>query len=50
MEDGASSGKKEILADLPIAGIRIKRRCSSNDFDGSRETLFVNFGRKLVKA
>jgi hypothetical protein len=50
MEDGASSGKKEILTDLPIAGIRIKRRSPSNDLDSNRKTLFVNFGRKLGKA
>jgi hypothetical protein len=49
MEDGASPGKEEILADLPVTGIRVEGHRSSNDFNGNRKTLFVNFRGELVE-
>ena len=49
MENGASSGEEEILTDLPVTGIWIKGHCSSDDFDGDRKGLYINFRSKLVE-
>ena len=49
VKDGASPGEKEILTDLPVTGIRVKRDCSSNNVDSNRKALFVNFRGQLVE-
>jgi hypothetical protein len=49
VEDSTPSREKEILTDLPIAGIGVKSHCSPNDLDRNRKTLFVNLGGELVE-